>query len=178
MNEKTSITFEQELAQIQFDLLFFITQLLGRPSADAQDILQEVNRQICERRAEYDSTRAPLLHWARTLAYYEVLRWRKTQSRSRIVFSDETLERLSDVLATAPVAPLDSRLRYLDTCYHALPEPMRNLIAEHHYRNRSLDEMAATTGRPAHAIATALYKIRAALRKCIESKLRAEGAYA
>jgi len=177
MNAKPT-SFEQELMNIQLDLLFYITSLMGNPTVDNQDVLQEVNRILLERRAEYDPGRAPLISWARSLAYYEVRSWRARNRRSRLLFSEEAMQRIADTVAAEAPAPVDCRLRYLDQCYRALPLPLRELVAAHHLKGISLESLAARSGKSVHAVAAALYRLRAILRQCVERKIRKEAAHA
>lgn len=171
-------SFERELTKIQLDLLFFITQLMGKPSADNEDILQDVNLALWTRREEYNPARAPLLNWARSLAYYEVMKWRARNLRSKLIFSDETVKAISETLAEEPTAPVDQRLHYLEECLHSMPRKSQKLIVQHHYQNKSLEEIALSSGRSSHALASALYKLRDALRKCIEGKIHSKEHYA
>jgi RNA polymerase sigma-70 factor (ECF subfamily) len=85
--------FVRQLTDAQFALLSYIMLLTGS-SADARDILQDTNLTIIKDAAHY-RVGTPFLAWAKTLAYYQVLTYRKKKSRDRLVFDDEVFDRLS-----------------------------------------------------------------------------------
>ena len=165
--------FEMELAGAQLSLLSYVAKLLGG-LRDAHDVLQDVNLTLCNERANYDPTR-PFLPWARTVAYYEVMTWRKRQTRSRLVFSDEAVERMAESFACDP-DPVDERLAFLEACKKRLPPLMRELLDSYYGRAERLSVIAARTRRTEGSLANSLYYIRTLLKKCMENKLtHAEG---
>ena len=67
----------------------FIASIV-RDSHRADDLLQEVARISAVKFDEYDSSRA-FTSWVLGIARYEILRFRRSQGRSRIMFSDSLL---------------------------------------------------------------------------------------
>src|SRR5215213_9607592 len=70
----------------------FIVSIV-RDSHRADDLLQEVARISAVKFDEYDSNRA-FTSWVLGIARYEILRLRRSQGRSRIMFSDSLLGNL------------------------------------------------------------------------------------
>ena len=75
--------FVGHLTGCQSLLYGFICALLGGAEG-AGDVLQETNIVLWNKAHEYDPAR-PFLPWAYTFARFQVMAWRKKQSRSRLV---------------------------------------------------------------------------------------------
>ena len=87
-------TFAAKLTKVQFELRVYIATL----TCDLQyveDILQETNVYILRKADTYDSSR-PFLPWAKTMAKYQVLRWRKDRDRDKLVLDETALDALTD----------------------------------------------------------------------------------
>ena len=91
-------SFVTQLTEAQFSLFDYISFLLC-DSSDARDVLQETNPDLWRKASAYDASR-PFLPWARVIAHYQVLTFRKKQSRSHLLFDDE-------FLASVSAKPLD-----------------------------------------------------------------------
>ena len=84
--------FVDLLTSSQRSLFAYINTLVVGNSS-APDILQDTNLELWARRLDYDWSR-PFLPWAYGFAYQLVLAYRKKQSRSKLVFSDEIVQQL------------------------------------------------------------------------------------
>lgn len=160
--------FEIELANAQLPLLSYIAKLLGGVE-DARDVLQNTNLKLCKERDRYNPFK-PFMPWACTLAYYEVLSWRKRQSRSKLVFSDETVAHMADLLVEQDDA-INERLALLEACKKRLPPLMQKLLDRYYSDRLSLADIAAQTGRTERSLANSLYYIRGLLKTCVEEHL-------
>jgi len=163
--------FVEELTDAQFDLLAFISMLVGNKS-DARDVLQETNRMLWAKAGEYDPER-PFLPWARAFARYEVLRYRKTLQRERLVFSDATFETLAGADAD-PGERFDRRLEWLDQCLEKLTDAQRTVIRAKYYERLTVAQMAGRFGCSAASVVSLLYRIRQALGQCLERHRKRE----
>jgi RNA polymerase sigma-70 factor (ECF subfamily) len=162
----------QRLTAAQSHLYAFICSLLGS-TREAPDVLQETNVLLWQRAAEYDPTRE-FLPWAYTLARYQVMTHRKRVSRDRLVLDDELLGEVAAAVASRNYN-LEDRLRALGDCIDKLPDRQRELIRRRYAQGRAVKALAAELGQPATAVSVLLYRIRAALGKCIEQALAARG---
>ncbi|MDA3925424.1 MAG: sigma-70 family RNA polymerase sigma factor [Kiritimatiellae bacterium] len=173
MDDDSEKVFHKELTAAQNDLFLYLCALTGKPDA-ARDVLQETNLVLCREMDRYDPERydpeRPFLVWARTVAYYQVLTWRKKQVRDRLVFDDGLLE---DVVSTLKENPSYShtQLDALEQCLSKLPERMRKLVEARYKERQAVNELAAISGRAANAISASLYRIRQLLGACIEENL-------
>src|SRR5436189_5016499 len=90
----SSSEFLRHILQSQQDLRNHIHYLHPYPQ-DLDDLMQETSLKLWQEFEDYDPQR-PFLPWAMRIAYFQVLRFRKTRSRSRLVFSDELVEMLAE----------------------------------------------------------------------------------
>jgi len=160
---------ELELAKVQVQLLTFICQLTGG-TTESEDILQRVNVKLWKQRGVYDRSK-PFINWARTVARYEVMAHHSTQSRSRLVFSDDIVEMLADQLSQ-PEENANLRLIYLEQCRHELTGTMRQIVDWFYFERLPQSDIAKRLGRTAHSIANSLHHARQVLRLCVQGKIK------
>ncbi len=146
------------------------TLMAGAP--DAADVLQETNRVLWRKAAEYDPAR-PFLPWAYRVAHFQVLAHRRRVARERLVFDEKLVGRLAEEF-TAQSRADDRELRALDECLQKLPPAHRELVDARYQRGESVNDIAARRGRPANAVSALLYRIRNALAGCIRQALASQ----
>jgi RNA polymerase sigma-70 factor (ECF subfamily) len=94
----------------------------------ASDLLQETNLHLWEQATQYDFDR-PFLPWAFGFARQRVMAFRKSCSRSRLVFDDATLSLLGDKLISS-ASEADNRLTALRKCLKKLSPSQSELLRE------------------------------------------------
>lgn len=141
--------------------------------ADARDVLQECSIALWRNFAEYDSHR-PFLNWALGFVRVEVRRFLRTAQRRA-----QLTERAAELLLETEHQQqdrLDAREQHLRTCLDSLPPDHRQLIDGYYRDAESVATLADRTRRTVDAVYKLLQRIRLALHRCIDSKLReAEG---
>jgi RNA polymerase sigma-70 factor (ECF subfamily) len=90
------------------------------------------------------------------------------------VFSDKLIELITET--TPADRSHDKLLAALDGCLAKLGEKQRELINERYTPGRSLEQLAANTGRTAGSLRIALHRIRELLKNCVEQTLAQESA--
>lgn len=165
--------FIQQLTGAQSALYACIRTLMaGAP--EAADVLQETNCVLWQKAAEYDATR-PFLPWAYRVAHFQVMAFRKRQSRERLVFDDELVGVLADEFSVQSNVG-DGALRAMERCLQKLPPAHRKLVAAKYEQGDSVNQIARRAGKPANAISALLYRVRRLLAECIERTLAEEPA--
>jgi RNA polymerase sigma-70 factor (ECF subfamily) len=149
---------------------YISTLMLGDPAA--ADVLQDTNIDLWSRAADFDFER-PFLPWAFAFARQRVMAFRKSQSRSRLLFSDAAMARIEEECARL-AGEADSRLQALQNCLKKLNERQSYLIGERYHAKTSVKMLAARLGETAHNVASQLHRIRAALARCVDATLTAE----
>jgi RNA polymerase sigma-70 factor (ECF subfamily) len=137
---------------------------------DADEILQETNIRLWE---EFDKfvPGTNFAAWATRVAHFQVLTWRKTKSRSRLVFDD----RVMDLLAHEPHwidEGFEERQHVLGQCVSELPEHSRELLQRCYAQGSKVKDVAARLKRSPAAVYKSLERLRIALQACVERKLR------
>lgn len=168
-----SFEFVSQLTAHQPDLWAFILSLMpGHP--DVADVLQKTNLVLWRKRTKFEAG-TNFRAWAMTVARFEVMAHLKSQRRGPcFVFDEEVLEKIAAEGANGlPSSP--GRLEALERCLLKLRREERDLI-EHRYRRQGkLDEFAERCGRSVSALSVTLFRLRAALRRCISAELEMEG---
>lgn len=168
-NHTQTSEFVTLLTNHQSDLWAFIISLIpGSP--DVSDILQKTNLTIWSKQNDFQHG-SDFRAWALAIARYEVLAHLKKAKRSNwLVFSDE----LIDTIATeAPKAipPSSKRLELLETCMAKLKPNHLDLLKHRYQSNQGLETYAAASKRSVSSLSVTLHRIRATLKKCIQSGL-------
>jgi RNA polymerase sigma-70 factor (ECF subfamily) len=164
--------FVQRLMASQSAMYAFIISLLGGAN-DADDVLQETNMKLCRRCAQYDREQ-PFLRWAYTFARFEVMAYRKSKQRSRLVLDDELVVRMAGELEES-AENADSRLKMLERCMERLNPRQRELISARYGRGEAVRDIAARLSRPENAMAALFYRLRKILADCVQSIIVKEG---
>ena len=174
-NRESAVTasFVRQLTDVQFALFSYVLLLVG-DSTDARDVLQDTNVAIL-RDASHFKAGTSFTAWAKTMAYYQVLTYRKKRSRDRLVFDDEVFNRLTENLATRPEKS-DRRLDAINYCIKKLTETQRALVTAKYFERLSIDEIVARFGYSQAAAVSLLYRIRHILAACVQTTLKQEDA--
>ncbi|QDU89091.1 RNA polymerase sigma factor [Pirellulimonas nuda] len=164
--------FVKLLTSHQPRIYAYIAAALCGDSA-AADVLQETNLSLWSQIERYDFTK-PFLPWAFGFARQQVMAYRKTCSRSRLVFCDEAVDALADHCLDSSDA-IDDRLAALERCVKRLGADEAQLVHERYTGKTPVLAIARRLDVPAHAISSRLHRIRKALARCVQSALATEG---
>lgn len=168
-NHAITTELVSQLTEHQADLWSFIISLIpGSP--DVSDILQKTNLTIWTKQNDFQPG-TDFRAWAFAIARFEVLTHLKKTKRSNwLIFSDE----LIDTIATeAPqsITPSPTRLKLLETCMAKLQPNHLELLKHRYQSNQGLETYAAISKRSVSSLSVTLHRIRATLKKCIQSGL-------
>ena len=132
MDPESLQQFVKLMTQHQGSVRAFITSLMpASPYVD--DVLQETNVVLWQKRNQFDTTRE-FLPWAFTIARFEVMHQRdRTKRDTRLVFCDELVDLIAEDQSTDQ--DKEGVLIALDKCVAKLTERQQRLIQEQRYRN-------------------------------------------
>lgn len=172
MNESDEQEYVTLIAGHQSMLRAFVASLLpGAPGVD--DVVQETNVILWKKRETFElgtNFRA----WALRIARLQVMthvrqirqqRWNCFDDNLAELIADETEELLADERQ-------QNRLGHLRGCLHKLPESDRDLLLRRYWRSQPLREFAIMSGQSLSKIKVRLFRIRAALKRCIENQVK------
>jgi RNA polymerase sigma-70 factor (ECF subfamily) len=159
----------------------FLGRYVRRPDAVddvAQDTFIDAYKKLKTYRGE-----APVRFWLLGIARYSALRYLRDEERRRAqgVRTVETAlaTLLGRKLASAEEGALEKcerEVQALRQCLGSLPDQSSRLVTEFYYKERTAVEIAHGNGRKESAVWMTLMRIRQALRRCIEGRLKtAEG---
>jgi RNA polymerase sigma-70 factor (ECF subfamily) len=147
---------------------YIISLMPGMDGVD--DVLQETNLVLFEKFGTFQPG-TNFRAWACAIARLEVKAHRRKLLRQGCLMLDEDLaEQLAEHTAALP-NDLDERLRALNRCLGRLDENERELIEHRYFSKLTLEGFSARCGRPVESLRVSLFRIRAALRKCIKGEL-------
>lgn len=135
----------------------------------AEDILQETNRVLWEKRDDFQPG-TNFLAWARTIARFQTMSFLKNRkSKSWLSFDSDLV---SSLAKTVELRDDQKQLREdsLNYCVAALPQSDKELIRLRYEMQLSLKQISKKTGRTEGGLKQAFMRIRQALRECVELK--------
>lgn len=160
--------FVSLLGQSQRFLYAYLMSLIHNREI-VEEVMQETNL-VLWREFENFETGTNFPAWSCRVAFNQVRAWRKKQQRSRLQFSDEFLQAVSDELETHADG-FDERLDALSNCISELPDHHQELIRCRYMQEESIEQIAANTQRSTDAVYRMLSRIRNSLRTCVSAKM-------
>jgi RNA polymerase sigma-70 factor (ECF subfamily) len=140
--------------------------------ADAQDIIQEVRIRLWEQFDHYDATK-DFGVWARTIAYYQVLAYRKTSSRCREQLGLESLELVAKTFDTN-VRRFELRSSVMRKCIQKLTAAKRRILLRCYSGHETIRQVAESLGRSFETVRKSVFRTRNQLATCIRQELKDE----
>ncbi len=159
-------------ARHEMELRAFVRAGLPR-AADVDEVMQEVGLVAWRKFSTLENV-AHFPGWACLVARYEVLKFRRSKARDRLVLDEDIME----LLAVEGVEELPLRhaqLAALDGCVEKLPRERRALVLAAYAPETSLKALAANLDRTEGSLYQMLARIRQELLRCVERTLAQEG---
>jgi RNA polymerase sigma-70 factor, ECF subfamily len=173
IEEDKGIEFVELLTQHQRSLYGYIYTMV-RNSSDSDDLLQETNVVLWNKRLEYKKG-TNFTAWACRIAYYKVQNFLRSKGRSRVFFSDKLLSKLSDLyVKREEIHTIQTTM--LIYCLEKLSLGSQQLLKLCFDETRSIQEVAKQLNRPVGSVYNQLSQIRFKLWKCIQHAFKEEGA--
>ena len=145
-------------------------------SADGEDILHKAFLAAFDRLAAGKEFEGDPAAWLRATARHMVYAWWRERRRMPQAVA-ERLERLVDESDDALTAMARSEVRAaLRHCLGKLSEADRDLVARRYEQGRRITEIAGQLRRNVSTVRVRLFRIRQALRRCVEARLAEGGA--
>lgn len=141
--------------------------------ADADEILQETNMRLWDQFERFKSG-TDFGAWARTVAHYQVLTFRKRVGRERVHFSQEFVDAVQAEYDAPSKEPPDERRDALANCIEKLSPGQQEMLRRAYNSEHSIKDVAGQLKRPVGAVYKALSRIRRALYDCVSNSLRNE----
>ncbi|MBL9154436.1 MAG: sigma-70 family RNA polymerase sigma factor [Verrucomicrobiales bacterium] len=176
MSGPTPENYVQFVRQYHAGLRAFVRSLGVLPMW-VDDIAQEAFIVAYERLDEFDESR-DFGAWVRGIARNLVINERRKDARRKRILADN----LTDILVRTSSVQEDedeelgdygtARLAALRDCLTQLPEKSRDLIKARYEKDEAAPDIADRLQMKAPAVRKALERVRDALKRCMEEKLR------
>lgn len=140
-------------------------------TADAEDILQLSRLQMWKLFGRYEEG-TNFLAWARKIAFYQMLNFRRADRARYLAVDPATLETLADTVASLS-PPEEFHCAALEICMRKLPLDHRRLIVLRYSEDTDIPVLAGKIGSSAGAVYRALSRIRINLLACMKSEVSA-----
>lgn len=153
--------------------LFAYVYALAPGWLDAEEVMQRLRIRIWQQFDQYETDK-PFDAWARAIAYYLVLAYRKEKSRQREFFAERVLEAVSSQYEKHLEGAQD-RNEVLTGCLEKLDARKRELVnAYYSSAKNSSETVAGKLSMTPNAVRQALFRIRKILLECVERTMRVE----
>ncbi|MBN1396292.1 MAG: sigma-70 family RNA polymerase sigma factor [Pirellulales bacterium] len=140
--------------------------------ADADEVIQETKLRLWEQFDHFDATK-DFGAWARAIAYFMVLAYRKRSQRASARFSQRFVEAVSNEAASLATEAYPLR-QALNDCLDKLSQAARELLWACYAGRETIKDVAIRLGRSVRGTQRAVANIRAELQACIEKVMRKE----
>lgn len=137
--------------------------------ADVDEVMQEVSVATWRKFSSLDDS-SNFCKWACGIARIQVLRYRRTKARDRIVLGEEIEQLIADE-GVEELVERQEQLTALEGCVEQLPEERKRLVLEAYSGKRSMKTIADAAGKSPESIYQVLSRLRRQLLKCIEHSL-------
>jgi RNA polymerase sigma-70 factor, ECF subfamily len=154
----------QLLTSYQRDIHVFVRSLVIDPD-EAQEIVQDTNLVLWEKRAEFEAVK-DVRAWIFRIARYKVLEHRAKRKRKCLCFSDTLIDQLA--LRAPQNAVVDNDLLHeLRRCIAELSATDRKILNQRYSTLISCESIAKVAGRPIRWVYNTLNRIRQTLLDCV-----------
>ena len=157
--------FLRLLAEHERTLRAYVLSLV-RNWNDAEDLVQETRIRLWEQFDTYDESK-DFGVWARTIAYYQALTFRKRASRDQERFTTAFMESVAEELERQ-ASELDLRHAALQACLEKLDRAKRAVLMRYYEGTETMRQIAESQGRPIEGLRKTLQRTRLALSRCVE----------
>lgn len=162
--------FELLLDEHQAAVRYYVRSLLpGFHGAD--DVTQEVLLTLWNKRLQFEPG-TNFRAWSFRVAQLHVLNQRRKLMRGNwLIFDEEMLERLEPAALIPESNRLEAEQNALENCLKGLGGEERELLNARYATKTSLETFAERKGVSPGTLKARLFRLRAALRKCIEKRI-------
>ena len=168
----TELEFAHEYARYENEVRRFISSLVPyRP--DAEELMQETARILWVKYFESETPIRSFKAWACRIAFYEILSYRKSKNRERLIFSQEVVEQLAEMRQQRDDVLIQRRLA-LGKCLKELEWPDVELLQiRYGITPEDTPESDTTLEKQpiTNAMSKRLQRVRRLLLHCVERRV-------
>ena len=167
-NQRFLRLFLASRSQINGFILFLVPN-----SLDAEEVFQETAAVMWEKFHDYEEG-TNFTAWAKKIALYKVMEFRRRESRKTLHFDHEVLEKIVEA-SEGVLEQQQEQRNALRKCIEKLCEPDRSLVRVRYEQGLPISIMARDMKKSVHTLYRKISKIHEVLRRCVKRYLVAEG---
>ena len=137
-----------------------------------EDLVQEVALAAFQKLADYDETRS-FTAWVLGIAQHKAVDWLRRNGPRRLVIRDEQALATLMQVGVELERELSDRELALHGCLEVLQGRAREVVRLHYVDERPVAEIAGVMNLSIANIKVMLYRVREALRACVEKRMSA-----
>ncbi|WP_246114860.1 sigma-70 family RNA polymerase sigma factor [Rubripirellula tenax] len=141
-------------------------------SQDVDDLMQNIGLACWHKFNEFDleGSSQDFVRWCCVISRFEVLRFRRSRARDRLVLSEEVITLLA-VEAEDRLQRSETERQALKHCLQKLNEPERRLLLSIHTRGDSISRIAAESNVKARQLYSKLNALRDLVADCVRASM-------
>lgn len=149
----------------------YVRSLL-QSSREVDDLMQDIGLACWHKFSQFDhtGTRDDFIRWCCVISRFEVLRFRRSRARDRLVLSEETVQLLADQ-ALDRMQRSDAERQALAECLSKLNDPERRLLLSVHTRGDSISRIASESSQKARRLYSKLNALRELVAECVRGQV-------
>jgi RNA polymerase sigma-70 factor (ECF subfamily) len=159
-----------EWTAVQPDVFSYVATIIPNLH-DAQDVVQKVAVVIVDKYEQYDSKRS-FRDWVLGITRYEILKYRQDKAREKLVFSENLIDRLTELQQHRKEDQMDdpycSALRH---CLKSIRGRRRAVLDMWYAEEVNADVIAKEMVISKNTVYSIIHRVRNFLRTCIERRL-------
>ena len=160
--------FILELTQAQQRLLSYIYRRVANRD-QAMEILQQTNLLLCHKSDDF-KLGTNFAAWSSTVAHYQILSYRKSLSRDRLVFTDEVMASIDERENESEMR--EGVLSHLRYCLEAMSSDNQVFIKLRYEGGLSMEQIATEVGKRVGTVRVKFHRLRRSLRDCVQNRLQ------
>lgn len=141
-------------------------------SQDVDDLMQNVGLACWHKFDQFDTegSRQEFIRWCCVIARLEVLRFRRSRARDRLVLSEKVVELLA-AEAEDRLQRSEAERKALEDCLKKLNDSERRLLLSIHIRGDSISRIAAESNLKSRRLYSKLNALRDIVADCVRTSL-------
>ncbi|MDQ8207932.1 sigma-70 family RNA polymerase sigma factor [Coraliomargarita sp. SDUM461003] len=140
---------------------------------DVNEVMQEVSLVAWRKFSTLEDAEG-FGRWMCVIARYEILKYRRSKARDRLVLDEDLLSLIADE-GVEETSERAAEIQALQKCIRKLPEKYRGLVIKAYTPDQSKKKLAAEIGKTPAALYQLLSRLRLTLLNCVQGKLANEG---
>lgn len=137
------------------------------------EVLQQTNLVLCRKANDFEPG-TNFNGWAVTVAHYQVLAYRKTMARERLVFTDDVFHLVDQREENAEKRA--GQMQVLRHCYSKMSDENQAFMNLRYKDGLLMKQMAAEVGKQVGAVRVQLHRLRLSLEDCVRLKFKEQKA--